>query len=49
LMPMDDGDVITVSNVYAEAERWDDVEHLRTKVIGCSASKHAAHSQVHVR
>ncbi|OQU78684.1 hypothetical protein SORBI_3008G031200 [Sorghum bicolor] len=49
LMPMDDGDVITVSNAYAEAERWDDVEHLRTKVIGCSGSKHAAHSQVHVK
>ncbi|RCV36838.1 hypothetical protein SETIT_8G013900v2 [Setaria italica] len=49
LMPMDDGDVITISNAYAQAEWWDDVEHLRTKVIGCSASKHAAHSQVHVR
>ncbi|CAN6344204.1 unnamed protein product [Urochloa humidicola] len=31
LMSIDDGDAITVSNVYAEAERWDDVEHLRTK------------------
>ncbi|TVU50609.1 hypothetical protein EJB05_01987, partial [Eragrostis curvula] len=47
LMPMDNGDVITVSNVYAEAERWDDVEHLRTKVTRCSVPKHAAHSQVH--
>ncbi|CAL4911948.1 unnamed protein product [Urochloa decumbens] len=49
LMPIDDGDAITVSNVYAEAERWDDVEHLRRKVIGCNVSKHAAWSQVHVR
>ncbi|RCV36222.1 hypothetical protein SETIT_7G300800v2 [Setaria italica] len=49
LMPMDDGDVITISNAYAQVEWWDDVEHLRTKVIGCSASKHAAHSQFHVR
>ncbi|CAM0152222.1 unnamed protein product [Urochloa decumbens] len=49
LMPIDDGDAITASNVYAEAERWDDVEHLRTKVIGCNVSKHAAWSQVHVR
>ncbi|TVU27280.1 hypothetical protein EJB05_29881, partial [Eragrostis curvula] len=49
LMPLDNGDVITVSNVYAEAERWDDVEHLRTKVIGRSVLKRAAHSQVHVR
>ncbi|KAJ1264689.1 hypothetical protein BS78_08G019700 [Paspalum vaginatum] len=48
-MPMDDADVITASNAYAEAEQWDDVEHLRTKVIGCGASKHAAWSQVHVR
>jgi pentatricopeptide repeat protein len=47
LMSMDDGDVITVSNVYAEAGRWDNVEHLRTKVIGCHVPKHAAHSQVH--
>jgi pentatricopeptide repeat protein len=45
LMP----DAITVSNVYAEAERWDDVEHLRRKVIGCNVSEHAAWSQVHVR
>ena len=49
LVPIDDGDAITVSNVYAEAERWDDVEHLRRKVIGCNVSKHAAWSQVHVR
>ncbi|KQJ89461.1 pentatricopeptide repeat-containing protein At4g18840 [Brachypodium distachyon] len=46
LMPIDDGDVITVSNVYAEAKRWDVVEHLRTKVIEPGVWKHAAHSQV---
>ncbi|CAO2143056.1 unnamed protein product [Urochloa humidicola] len=49
LISIADGGAITVSNVYAEAERWDDVEHLRTKVIGCNVSKHAAWSQVHVR
>ena len=49
LVPIDDGDAITVSNVYAEAERWDDVEHLRRNVIGCNVSKHAAWSQVHLR
>lgn len=49
LMPLDDGGVITISNAYAQAKWWDDVEHLRTKVIGSSASKHAALSQVHVR
>ncbi|OEL26773.1 Pentatricopeptide repeat-containing protein [Dichanthelium oligosanthes] len=48
LMPMDDGDVITISNACAQAELWDDVEHLRMKVIGRGASKHAAHSQVRV-
>jgi pentatricopeptide repeat protein len=48
LMPVDDGDVITISNAYAEAKRWDDVEHLRTKVIESRAWKHAAHSQVNV-
>ncbi|TVU14117.1 hypothetical protein EJB05_37563, partial [Eragrostis curvula] len=49
MWPMDNGDVIRVSNVYAKAERWDDVEHLRTKVERCIVSKHGAHSQVHVR
>ncbi|CAM0874471.1 unnamed protein product [Alopecurus aequalis] len=48
LMPVDAGDVITISNVYAEAKRWDDVEHLRTKVIEPRAWKHAAYSQVDV-
>ncbi|KAI4997282.1 hypothetical protein ZWY2020_052624 [Hordeum vulgare] len=48
LMPADDGDVITVSNVYAEAKRWDDVEHLRTRIIKHGVWKHAAHSQVDV-
>uniref|UniRef100_A0A0A9G2P4 Pentatricopeptide repeat-containing protein n=1 Tax=Arundo donax TaxID=35708 RepID=A0A0A9G2P4_ARUDO len=48
-MPMDDGDVITVSNVYAQTEQWYDVEHLRTNVIRQSVLKHAAHSQVYVR
>uniref|UniRef100_A0ACD5X3A2 Uncharacterized protein n=1 Tax=Avena sativa TaxID=4498 RepID=A0ACD5X3A2_AVESA len=46
LMPADDGDVVTISNVYAEAKRWDDVERLRTKVIEPRSWKHAAHSQV---
>ncbi|VAH93089.1 unnamed protein product [Triticum turgidum subsp. durum] len=46
LMPADDGDVITISNVYAEARRWDDVEHLRTRITEHGVRKHAAHSQV---
>ncbi|KAL6870589.1 hypothetical protein ACP4OV_014437 [Aristida adscensionis] len=46
LMPADDGDVVTISNVYAEAKRWDDVEHLRTTLIRQCASKHAAHSHI---
>ncbi|KAL6640696.1 hypothetical protein ACP70R_021819 [Stipagrostis hirtigluma subsp. patula] len=49
LMPADHDDVITMSNVYAEAKRWDDVEHLRTKVIGYSVSMHAARSHVYAR
>ncbi|KAL6653332.1 hypothetical protein ACP70R_008910 [Stipagrostis hirtigluma subsp. patula] len=49
LMPGDDGVVITMSNVYVEAKRWDDVNYLRTKVIRHSVSKHAACSHVYVR
>lgn len=49
LMPINEADVIAISNVYAEENKWDDVEHLRTKVLGCSVSKHVAHSQVDVR
>uniref|UniRef100_A0A0E0MBP9 Pentacotripeptide-repeat region of PRORP domain-containing protein n=1 Tax=Oryza punctata TaxID=4537 RepID=A0A0E0MBP9_ORYPU len=31
LILTDNGGLVTISNVYAEAKRWDDVEHLRMK------------------
>ncbi|KAF0918625.1 hypothetical protein E2562_025203 [Oryza meyeriana var. granulata] len=48
LILIDNGGIVTISNVYAEAKRWDDVEHLRVKVRCNSALKHAAHSQINV-
>uniref|UniRef100_A0A0D9XND0 Pentacotripeptide-repeat region of PRORP domain-containing protein n=1 Tax=Leersia perrieri TaxID=77586 RepID=A0A0D9XND0_9ORYZ len=48
LILSDNGGVMTISNLYAEAKRWDDVEHLRTMVKCNSVSKHAAHSQIDV-
>uniref|UniRef100_A0A0E0F903 Pentatricopeptide repeat-containing protein n=1 Tax=Oryza meridionalis TaxID=40149 RepID=A0A0E0F903_9ORYZ len=48
LILTDNGGLVTISNVYAEAKRWDDVEHLRMKVRCNSALKHAAHSQIDV-
>ncbi|KAF2906322.1 pentatricopeptide repeat-containing protein At4g18840 isoform X1 [Oryza sativa Japonica Group] len=48
LILTDNGGLVTISNVYAEAKRWDDVEHLRMKVRCNSALKHAAHSQMDV-
>uniref|UniRef100_I1QX75 Pentacotripeptide-repeat region of PRORP domain-containing protein n=1 Tax=Oryza glaberrima TaxID=4538 RepID=I1QX75_ORYGL len=48
LILTDNGRIVTISNVYAEAKRWDDVEHLRMKVRRNSALKHAAHSQMDV-
>ncbi|KAL5204830.1 hypothetical protein ABZP36_009701 [Zizania latifolia] len=50
LMLIDNGGVIlvTISNVYAEADRWDDVEHLRMKATCSNVLKHATHSQIDV-
>uniref|UniRef100_A0A0E0F1U7 Pentacotripeptide-repeat region of PRORP domain-containing protein n=1 Tax=Oryza meridionalis TaxID=40149 RepID=A0A0E0F1U7_9ORYZ len=48
LILTDNGGLLTISNVYAEAKRWDDVEHLRMKVRCNSALKYAAHSQIDV-
>uniref|UniRef100_A0A0D9XW76 Pentacotripeptide-repeat region of PRORP domain-containing protein n=1 Tax=Leersia perrieri TaxID=77586 RepID=A0A0D9XW76_9ORYZ len=46
LILSDNVGVITISNLYAEAKRWDDIEHLRTTVKCNSALKHAAHTQI---
>ncbi|XP_072974760.1 pentatricopeptide repeat-containing protein At5g15300-like [Typha angustifolia] len=46
LGPLGDDEIVTISNICADAERWEDVENLRTKLIGCSISKQAGYSQI---
>ncbi|PKA50566.1 Pentatricopeptide repeat-containing protein [Apostasia shenzhenica] len=42
----DDGDYVLMSNIYAEAGRWEDVEHLRAGMIGCCIMKQPGVAQV---
>ncbi|KAG0468040.1 hypothetical protein HPP92_017368 [Vanilla planifolia] len=42
----DDGDLVLMSNIYAEAGRWEDVEHLRNGMIGRSLSKQPGYAQI---
>ncbi|XP_020592045.1 pentatricopeptide repeat-containing protein At1g74630-like [Phalaenopsis equestris] len=42
----DDADFVLMSNIYAEAGRWQGVEHLRTGMIGCNISKEPGYALV---
>lgn len=42
----DDADYVLMSNIYAEAGRWQGVEHLRTGMIGCNISKQPGCAQI---
>ena len=44
--PLCDDDYVLMSNIYAEAERWDDVERLRCGMIGQCISKQVGLSQI---
>ncbi|XP_010922730.1 pentatricopeptide repeat-containing protein At5g15300 [Elaeis guineensis] len=46
LAPLSDADYVLMSNIYAEAERWEDVERLRTGMIGDSISKQQGCTQI---
>ncbi|KAM2089088.1 hypothetical protein ACFX1T_033087 [Malus domestica] len=46
LEPLRDADYVLLSNVYAEAERWDDVERLRNEMICKGVSKTLGFSHV---
>ncbi|RZC18366.1 pentatricopeptide repeat-containing protein At5g15300-like [Glycine soja] len=41
-----DGDYVLLSNIYAEAERWDEVERVRSEMIGLHVPKQVAYSQI---
>uniref|UniRef100_A0A9I9CVH9 Pentatricopeptide repeat-containing protein n=1 Tax=Cucumis melo TaxID=3656 RepID=A0A9I9CVH9_CUCME len=46
LEPGKDGDYVLLSNIYAEEERWDDVERLRKEMISYGVCKKAGSSHV---
>lgn len=46
LKSISDGDYVLLSNIYAEAERWDEVERLRSEMIDLHVSKQVGHSQI---
>ncbi|KAJ4747095.1 Pentatricopeptide repeat-containing protein [Rhynchospora pubera] len=44
--PLGEEEFVTMSNVYAEAERWQDVERLRESMVDCGSLKIAGWSQI---
>ncbi|KAF8397030.1 hypothetical protein HHK36_018668 [Tetracentron sinense] len=46
LEPLRDADWVLLSNIYAEAERWDDVERVRKKMIDLGVLKQPGSSQI---
>ncbi|KAH0995135.1 hypothetical protein GBA52_018999 [Prunus armeniaca] len=49
LEPLMDADYVLLSNMYAEAERWDDVERLRNEMICKEVSKTLGFSHVEMK
>ncbi|XP_043707930.1 pentatricopeptide repeat-containing protein At5g15300-like [Telopea speciosissima] len=49
LEPLRDGDWVLLSNTYAEAKRWDDVERVRNEMIGLRILKKPGSSQIEVK
>ncbi|XP_020215060.2 pentatricopeptide repeat-containing protein At5g15300 [Cajanus cajan] len=43
-----DGDYVLLSNIYAEAERWDEVERVRSEMICLHVPKQVGYSQIDV-
>jgi len=46
LKSLTDGDYVLLSNIYAEAERWDEVERIRSEMTDLHVSKQVGHSQI---
>lgn len=50
LEPWKDGDYVLLSNIYAEEQRWDDVERLRNEMIDygvCKKAGSSSHVKIH--
>ncbi|OVA03279.1 Pentatricopeptide repeat [Macleaya cordata] len=47
LEPLSDGDFVLLSNIYAESERWEDVERIRKEMIDFGVSKRPGSSHIH--
>ena len=46
LEPLKDADYVLLSNIYAEAERWDDVERLRNEMVSSGVVKILGYSHI---
>ncbi|PON94434.1 Tetratricopeptide-like helical domain containing protein [Trema orientale] len=46
LEPLKDADYVLLSNIYAEAERWDDVERLRNEMVSSGVVKMLGYSHI---
>ncbi|XP_059644358.1 pentatricopeptide repeat-containing protein At5g15300-like [Cornus florida] len=49
LEPVTDGDYVLLSNTYADAERWEDVERLRNEMIGARVPKKPGSSNIEMK
>ncbi|KAF5446682.1 hypothetical protein F2P56_032291 [Juglans regia] len=49
LEALTDGDYVLLSNIYAESERWDNVERLRNEMIGVGVLKKLGSSNIEMR
>lgn len=49
LEALTDGDYVLLSNIYAESERWDNVERLRSEMIGVGILKRLGSSNIEMR
>ncbi|KAE9619966.1 hypothetical protein Lal_00040258 [Lupinus albus] len=48
LQHLTDGDYVLLSNIYAEAKRWNEVEQVRSEMVSLYAPKQAGYSQIDV-
>lgn len=46
LQHLTDGDYVLLSNIYAEAERWDEVERVRSEMVVLHVPKQVGYSQI---
>ncbi|KAA8517658.1 hypothetical protein F0562_015132 [Nyssa sinensis] len=49
LEPLTDGDYVLLSNIYADAERWDNVERVRNEMISAIVAKKPGSSNIEMK